>query len=141
MSVVLTQAGQITWLDKQSVDAAQNITGATNASPAVITIAGHGFATGDLVAIYGVGGNTNVNVLGTVNVIDANTFTITGIIAAAVINGNAAYTSGGTAQRIRIGLTPADLGDMEATLDTMQYPQSSDVNRSNQETLRTILGL
>src|SRR5574344_839586 len=39
----------------------KTITGATNASPIVITATGHGYVTGDKVVISGVLGNTNAN--------------------------------------------------------------------------------
>jgi hypothetical protein len=65
-----------------------NVTGATNASPIVITSAGHGLATGSVVTISGVGGNTAANTTAVVTVIDANTFSIP-------VAGNGAYTSGG----------------------------------------------
>lgn len=66
-----------------------NVTAATNASPIVITAAGHGYATGDKIAVQDVGGNTAANGLWTITVIDANTFSLNGSI------GNGAYTSGG----------------------------------------------
>jgi hypothetical protein len=140
MSQVLNAAGLTTALNKLSADAAKTITGATNASPAVITSAAHGFVTGDWVGIEAVGGNTNCNILGTVVKVDANTFTLL-TPGGVAINGNSNYTSGGTATRIRCGLTPADLEDLKATLDRRQYPQSSDAHRGNQHTLRTIFGL
>jgi hypothetical protein len=140
MGQELNAAGLATVINKLSADAAKTITGATNASPAVITIASHGFVTGDWIGIENVGGNTNVNILGKVVAIDANTFSIT-TPAGVAINGNSAYTSGGTATRIRVGLTPADLADIQTTLDRRKYPQSSDAHRGNQQTLRTIFGL
>ncbi|HKH66422.1 MAG TPA: hypothetical protein VKA75_03545, partial [Reyranella sp.] len=46
-------------LDADDVGTA--ITGATNATPIVITSTSHGLSDGDLVAITSVGGNTNAN--------------------------------------------------------------------------------
>ena len=66
------------------------VTGATNASPIVVTSTGHALDTGDAVAISGVAGNTAANGVFTVTKIDANTFSLNGSA------GNAAYTSGGT---------------------------------------------
>lgn len=81
------------------------ITGATNASPIVITATAHGFTTGDRVAIGGVGGNTAANGNHTITVIDANTFSLDGS------TGNGAYTSGGWV----VNLTLADnLDDVDA---------------------------
>ena len=54
------------------------ITGATNANPISITCTGHGFATGDLVVISGVLGNTNANGGYTITFVTANTFTLNG---------------------------------------------------------------
>lgn len=67
-----------------------SITGATNASPIVITSAAHGLSTGTQVTITGVGGNTAANGTFTVTKIDASTFSLNGS------TGNAGYTSGGT---------------------------------------------
>ena len=78
------------------------ITGATNASPVVITATGHGFVTGDMVFITGVTGNTAAN--GTwsiINVLSANTFSIS-------VAGNGAYVSGGT-------VVGAGIADIEIT--------------------------
>lgn len=80
---------------------AQNITGATNASPIQITIANHGLSTGETVVIASVGGNTAANGTWAITVTGANTFTLNGS------TGNGAYTSGGTATvqaRLRRGI-------------------------------------
>jgi len=66
-----------------------SITGATNASPIVITSNGHGLQTGNVVTISGVGGNTAANGTFTVTRTGANTFSLDGS------TGNSAYTSGG----------------------------------------------
>jgi hypothetical protein len=66
------------------------ITGATNATPIVITSAAHGLATDDVVSISGVGGNTSANNTWIITVIDANTFSLDNA------SGTAAYTGGGT---------------------------------------------
>jgi len=66
------------------------VTGATNASPIVVTSTGHALNTGDAVSISGVAGNTAANGTFTVTKVDANTFSLNGS------TGNAAYTSGGT---------------------------------------------
>lgn len=65
------------------------ITGATQATPIVITSAGHGLTTNQGVVVSGVGGNTAANGTWIVTVIDANTFSLN------ASQGNAAYTSGG----------------------------------------------
>jgi hypothetical protein len=71
----------------------KTITGATNASPISITSTAHGFSTGDVVAIYGVTGNTAANASWTITKIDANTYTLNGSV------GSGAYISGGKATK------------------------------------------
>lgn len=69
------------------------ITGATNANPIEITTASdHGWATNDVVQVYGVGGNTAANGSRIATVTATNKFTIG-------VAGNADYTSGGTVVR------------------------------------------
>lgn len=70
------------------------ITGATNATPIVITSNGHGLSNGDLVAIAGVGGNTAANGIWSITAVTANTFTLEGS------TGSGAYTAGGTWYRL-----------------------------------------
>lgn len=67
------------------------ITGATNATPIVLTTASaHGLVAGQVVVVAAVGGNTNAN--GTWEISAVTSTTITLLNSA----GNAAYTSGGT---------------------------------------------
>ena len=66
------------------------ITGATNATPIVITSNGHGLVTGDGVVISGVLGNTAANGTFAVTKVNNNTFSLNGSA------GSGAYTSGGT---------------------------------------------
>lgn len=63
------------------------ITGATNASPIVITANSHGLSNGDEVVVSGVQGNTAANGIWTVANKTANTFELSGS------TGNAAYTT------------------------------------------------
>ncbi len=74
------------------------ITGASNASPIVVTSTAHGLSPGTTVTIVGVLGNTAANGTFTVSKIDANRFSLNGS------TGNGAYTSGGT---FRVVPTPA----------------------------------
>ena len=67
-----------------------DITGATNASPIVVTSAGHGLTTGAYVNVSGVGGNTAANGDHVITRINADTFSLDGS------TGNGEYTSGGT---------------------------------------------
>lgn len=67
------------------------VSGATNASPIVITTsAAHGLATDDVVTIASVGGNTAANGTFKITKLTSTTFSLNGS------TGNAAYTSGGT---------------------------------------------
>ncbi len=79
-----TQTGTCAFKDTGSV------TGATNASPIVITSVGHGLTTGTRVTITGVGGNTGANGTWKVTRVDADTFSLD------TSTGTGAYTSGGT---------------------------------------------
>jgi hypothetical protein len=72
----------------------QLITGATNATPIVLTIAGHSLVNGDQVTVAGVLGNTAANGTWAIANGTANTFELVGSV------GNGAYTSGGTCTRL-----------------------------------------
>lgn len=74
---------------------AKTITGATNATPIVITSAAHGFLNGDMVNISGVGGNTAANGDFAIENVATNTFELQ-ILGFVDVVGNGAYTSGGT---------------------------------------------
>lgn len=63
------------------------ITGATNATPIVITSNGHGLSNNDLVGILNVGGNTAANGIWSVANVAANTFELEGS------TGSGAYTA------------------------------------------------
>lgn len=67
-----------------------SITGATNATPIVVTSAAHGLTAGMSVTVASVGGNTAANGTFRVSAADTNTFTLSGSA------GNGSYTSGGT---------------------------------------------
>src|SRR5688572_13086455 len=66
------------------------ITGASNATPIVITSNTHKLSTGTRVTVASVGGNTAANGTWAITVINANTFSLDTSV------GNGAYTSGGT---------------------------------------------
>lgn len=65
------------------------VTGATNATPVVITSAAHGLATGDYAAVSGVLGNAAANGTFQVTKVNANSFSLNGAA------GSGAYVSGG----------------------------------------------
>lgn len=66
------------------------ITAASNASPIVITSAGHGLTTGSRVTISGVAGNTAANGTWVITRVDADTFRLDSSA------GSGAYSSGGS---------------------------------------------
>lgn len=73
------------------------ITGATNASPIVITATSHGFSNGDLVVVVGVGGNLAANGMWKIANVATNTFELTDYETGANSTGSGTYTSGGYA--------------------------------------------
>jgi hypothetical protein len=83
------------------------ITGATNATPVVITATAHGFTNGDLVLTGSVGGNLSANGIFKIANVAANTFELTDPITGSNVAGSAAYTSGGYA----VNLGPSASGD------------------------------
>lgn len=91
-----------------------NITGITRANPAVVTVTGNNFATGDWVFITDVAGMTQI---------DGRFFSVLNVSGAAVtlgdLNGNnldstafSAYTSGGTAARVYTLTSPFAAADL-----------------------------
>jgi hypothetical protein len=104
-----TDTIKIAALDLGTPDAAiKAITGATNATPIVVTATGHGFANGDVVMIQGVGGNLAANNAWKIKNVTANTFELASIIDGTTNSvGSGAYTSGGVA----VCLGPSAAGD------------------------------
>lgn len=92
---------------KGQIERKVTITGATNASPIVLSATAHGFVDGDLVTVDGVGGNTAANESWQVASATADTFALFGS------TGNAAYTSGGRV----VGLISQHLSAVVAALD------------------------
>jgi len=93
-----TDTIKVALLDLNTADnAVKAITGATNATPIVITATSHGFANGDLVFIDGVGGNLAANGFWKIANQTVNTFELTNPVSGANAVGSAAYTSGGYA--------------------------------------------
>lgn len=87
-----------------STNAIKPVTGATNASPPVLTVTGHGWSNGDFIMTGGIGGNTACNGLFRANNVTANTLELQVSLdgGATFVNatGNAAYTTGGWAMRV-----------------------------------------
>lgn len=105
--------GQITESDK-------NITAITQANPAQVTVSSHGYTTGDDVWIYSVAGMSRLNGRRyRITVVDTNNFTLDGEDT----TNYAAYTSGGTVERvyeIPTTITAAQLYEI-------QFTQSADI--------------
>ena len=75
---------------------AKTVSGATNATPIVVTATSHGYSDGDYVHITGVVGNTACNDLHVVANKTSNTFELT-TPAGVDVAGNGSYSSGGAA--------------------------------------------
>lgn len=69
------------------------VTGATNATPIVVSVSSHGYSNGDGVQIASVGGNAAANGDWAIANVTAGTFELVDS------SGNGAYTSGGTAEK------------------------------------------
>ena len=95
LSEVLDSQGDGTGTTNQ-LPAAKTVSGATNATPIVVTATSHGYSDGDYVHITGVAGNTACNDLHVVANKTTNTFELT-TPAGADVAGNGSYTSGGAA--------------------------------------------
>lgn len=102
------------------LEAAVNITGATQANPVVVTAAAHGYSNGDEVYIAGVVGMTQLNQR---RFIVANATADTYELAGIDGTGFDAYVSGGTSSRIYEVATPY----LEADLPLLKFTQSADV--------------
>ena len=102
-----------------------SITGATNATPIVITSTAHGLTTGTVVTIASVGGNTAANGTWTITVLTANTFSLNNS------TGNASYTSGGTwtvqGVSVTLGQSVVAGHTLVAIVGTYAYPIWSNV--------------
>lgn len=85
------------------------VSGATNATPIVLTTAAHGIPVGevDVVTVAGVGGNTAANGTWVVQALSTTTVRLRGSV------GNGAYTSGGTAVRTDTYTVVAELTNLE----------------------------
>lgn len=83
------------------------VTGATNATPIVITATSHGFTDGDIVCVGAVGGNLAANGIWKISGSATNTFQLTDPITGTNAAGSGAYTSGGYV----VNLGPSASGD------------------------------
>ena len=107
-------------------EATKAISGATNASLAVLTVASHGYSPGDWVFISGMIGMTNLNGLTWIvnTAPDGNHITLTDLFGTPVNSTNfGIYVSGGTTARIYTVAAPYAAVD----LPFLKYAQSADV--------------
>ena len=95
LSQVLDSQGDGTGTTNQ-LPAAKTVSGATNATPIVVTATSHGYSDGDFVHITGVVGNTACNDLHVIANKTSNTFELT-TPAGTNVAGNGAYSSAGAA--------------------------------------------
>ncbi len=102
------------------------ITGATNATPIVVTATAHGFTNGDLVLVGAVGGNLAANGIFKIANQATNTFELTDPITGTNVVGSAAYTSGGYAVNLGPSASGDNLDDFDAcvvgTAQTLTSP-------------------
>ncbi len=106
----IADMGEPKQLWERGVDSSVAITGVSNATPMVVTAAGHGFATGDEITVSGVSGPVGVNDRWFVTRVNANQFSLNGSVA------GGAYVAGGVATK-----SAEDFGIMKS-LDTLpQY--------------------
>jgi hypothetical protein len=106
-------------------EAGKAITGATQANPVVLTIAGHGYSTGEDIYLAGLVGMTELNGRTLrVTVLTANTVSLQDMAGNNIDGtGFGAYASGGTAARIYTLALPYQ----EADLPRVKFTQSADV--------------
>lgn len=92
-----TDTIKVALLDLNTADTGvKAITGATNATPIVLTATAHGFSNGDIIVVGGVGGNTAANNIWKASAVAANTITLVDVNDGTTNSvGNGAYTSGG----------------------------------------------
>lgn len=111
IDTAVLEDGSVPFLEAQSYFSS-SVTAATNATPIVITSAGHGRSDNDYVLITGVLGNTAANGEWQITYIDANSFSLAGSV------GNGSYTSGGT-----VYFLPSDLENVitNANLEKNNY--------------------
>jgi hypothetical protein len=112
-----TQTFSAALLDLNTADVGvKAITGATNATPIVVTATAHGFTNGDLVFVDAVGGNLAANGFWKIANVAANTFELTNPVSAANAVGSAAYTSGGYAVNYGPSASGDNWDDFDGTL-------------------------
>lgn len=90
------------------------VTGATNATPIVVTCT-NSYSNGDFVYIQGVAGNTAANGLWQISSVSGTAFTLDGSV------GNGAYTSGGVASKRKVLVFQATFGTGSANFAWQEW--------------------
>lgn len=108
---------KVSLIDLSATDVAvKAITGATNATPIVITSTSHGFANGDIVVQQGIGGNVAANGTFKVANVTANTYELNTTTNESLnVAGSGAYTSGGRVINLTIA---TNLSDCDAGINS-----------------------
>ena len=113
----------------QITNATKNITNITQANPAVVTVASHGYTNGTDVWMNSVSGMTQLNSRRfRIANVTTNTFELSGVDS----TGYTAYTSGGTVASVYEIASPFT----ESMLYDIQFTQSADVMYIVEETLQ-----
>ncbi len=112
----------------QTDTACKAVTGATNASPIVLTLTAHGYANGDIIVVKNVAGNTAAN--GTWQVANQATNTVELKTVKDGLNstGNGAYTSGGTAFNLTIADFVDDFNACRVSTDSADLSSKTNTN-------------
>lgn len=92
------------------------VTGATNATPIVVTSTAHGFTNGDIVLIGKVAGNLAANGVWKIANVAANTMELTDPVSGVNVVGSAAYTSGGYVVNLGPSASGDNLDDFDAAV-------------------------
>lgn len=112
-----TDTMKIALLDLGTADTAiKAVTGATNATPIVVTATAHGFTNGDIVNQGAILGNLAANGVFKIANTTANTYELTDPITGTNIVGSGAYTSGGYAVCLGPSAAGDNLDDYDAAL-------------------------
>jgi hypothetical protein len=112
-----TQAFKVALLDLNTADTGvKAVSGATNATPIVLTVTSNGFANGDVVLVGGVGGNLAANGIFVVAAQAANTISLTDPITGGNVVGSGAYTSGGYVVNLGASAAGDNWDDFDACL-------------------------
>ncbi len=105
----LTDTVQATLVSLNTADTAVTlVTGATNATPVVLTANAHGASNGDVIIARGIGGNTSANGTYLAASVTTNTLALTTLDGQNVV-GNGSYTSGGSIVNLTLAAVNADV--------------------------------